>query len=140
MAHKFHGSIRDIEVMRSAGDLNFVTIRSSLACKISSCEVLRNKNATVVIDCVGSLVAPVWIFMSSEMIRAFSGKRKIEKKNAADGKSVPMDVLNFHWVLSLWTGPFLAYEAVVVYHYRETRPKRLPYIIRICRSSWKIRT
>lgn len=38
-AHKSHGCIREVDVMRSTGDLNFVSIYSSIGCKISAAEV-----------------------------------------------------------------------------------------------------
>lgn len=63
-AHQFYGSLHDMTLM-STGDLNSVSIYSSLAVRIAAEEIKGNENATAVIDCTGGLVSPIWISSAS---------------------------------------------------------------------------
>lgn len=113
-AHPFYGLIHDVMVMDS-GDLNSVSIYSSLSLEIAAAEVKGNPDATAVIDCTGGLVSPIWISSASEMAqRAHRRSSKKPKRYSNDRKSMLFDVLIFHLVFKLTTGPFVACETVLV--------------------------
>lgn len=106
--------IHDVTVMNS-GELNSVTFYDSLSLEIVAAEVKGNPDATAIIDCTGGLVSPIWLSSASEMAqRSHKRSSKKPKRYSKDRKSMLFDVLNFHFVFKLPTGPFVAIEAVVV--------------------------
>lgn len=82
---------------------------------IGAAEIQGNSQAVAIIDCTGGLVSDVYLSRASDMaIRADRGSSKKPKKLSACKTMALFDVLNFHLVFSLATGPFVACEAVLV--------------------------
>lgn len=109
----FYGSVHDLTVS-NAGDVSSVSISHPLTVQVAAEEVKGNPRATAVIDCTGSLVSNVWVSSASDLARRAREGRAAAPWVSEDGTQVSIDVLNFHLVFDLPTGPFVACEAVVV--------------------------
>lgn len=110
----FYGCLHDLDI-NDTGEFSAISIYHSLSVKIAASEIKGNPKATAVIDCTGGLVRSLWLSLPCEMAqRALNGSSKGAKKMTIDKKMAQFDVLNFHIVFNLPTGPFVACESVIV--------------------------
>lgn len=109
----FFGGIHDLQATNT-GEIDAVSVYHALSTKIVAEEVINNPRATAVIDTTGNIVADVAISTSSDVARrSKSGNRKEPRRETSDNRVI-FEVLNFHLVFPLPTGPFVACESLVV--------------------------
>ena len=134
-----------------SGDLRSVSPYNELSFSILGTELRSNPTAKVTIEAAGGLIQDLWIPTASEIaVRSVQNKTaKKPKEVCLSRQEMKFDVLNFHFVVSLETGPFVAAQAVVVERKANTfqnilrglsenlgmfgnHSKRLRYIFSIC--------
>ena len=110
---QFFGGIHDLQITNT-GELESISIYNALSVRIAAEEIMNNPAPTVVLDCTGNIVSDVPVSRAADLSRRSESKtRKKPLKQTSDNHLV-FDVLNFHLVLPLPIGPYIACEAVIV--------------------------